>query len=100
MIHPFNDSVVYHASQDMQRSTLLPDPGVSFNGSSTIVKTDNISSNINILNIWGGSALGSGSEWSDNSYNPDFDDIEIRFGPGKTQKAYRFSVPELSLIHI
>ncbi len=94
MIHPFNDSVVYHASQDMQRSTLLPDPGVSFNGSSTIVKTDNISSNINILNIWGGSALGSGSEWSDNSYNPDFDDIEIRFGPGKTQKAYRFSVPE------
>ena len=28
--------------------------------------------------------------------NPDFDDFEIRFGPGKSQKAYRFTVPENS----
>ena len=49
---------------------------------------------MNLVNIWGGAALGSGTEWEDNSDNPDLIDIEVRFGPGKRQKAYRFSVPE------
>ena len=36
----------------------------------------------------------SNTEWEDNSENPQFVDVEIRFGPNKSQKAYRFSVPE------
>ena len=49
---------------------------------------------MNLVNIWGGAALGSGTEWQDNSDNPDLIDVEVRFGPGKRQNAYRFSVPE------
>ena len=30
MIHPFNDSIIYHASANMQRSKLLPKDGISF----------------------------------------------------------------------
>ena len=26
--------------------------------------------------------------------NPDLVDVEVRFGPGRSQKAYRFSVPD------
>ena len=41
---------------------------------------------MNLVNIWGGAALGSGTEWQDNSDNPDLIDVEVRFGPGKRQK--------------
>ena len=96
MVHPFNDSIVYHASQDMQRSKILPGEGARYSGSSTVVEIDNISRNIKIQNIWGGSAVGTGSDWFDHSYNPEFDNFEILFGTGISQKAYRFSVPENS----
>ena len=94
MIHPFNDSIIYHASANMQRSKLLPKDGVPSSTSSTIITTENISSKIKIQNIWGGSSVGVGTDWDDYSSNPDFENVEIRFGPEKTQKAYRFSVPE------
>ena len=50
---------------------------------------------MNLVNIWGGSAISPDeTEWNNNSDSPDLVDIEVRFGPGKRQKAYRFSVPE------
>ena len=93
-VNPFNDSIVYYAGRDASKATVLPDAGVNFSGSTTTVTLDNISSHMNLVNIWGGAALGSGTEWQDNSDNPDLIDVEVRFGPGKRQKAYRFSVPE------
>ena len=97
MIHPFNDSIVYHGSQMAQRSKLLPDDGVGANGSTTTVITENTGDHFMINNVWGGSRISPGNnstEWQENSFNPKFENIEIRFGPGKTQKAYRFTVPE------
>ena len=93
-VNPFNDSIVYYAGRDASKATILSDAGTTFSGSTTKVTLDNTTSHMNLVNIWGGSALGSGTEWEDNSDNPDLVDIEIRFGPGKRQKAYRFSVPE------
>ena len=93
-VNPFNDSIVYYAGRDASKATVLPDAGVNFSGSTTTVTLDNISSHMNLVNIWGGAALGSGTEWQDNSDNPDLIDVEVRFGPGKRQNAYRFSVPE------
>ena len=61
MIHPFNDSIIYHASANMQRSKLLPKDGVPSSTSSTIITTENISSKIKIQNIWGGSSVGVGT---------------------------------------
>ena len=93
-VNPFNDSIVYYAGRDASKATILSDAGTTFSGSTTKVTLDNTTSHMNLVNIWGGSALGSGTEWEDNSDNPDLVDIEVRFGPGKRQKAYRFSVPE------
>lgn len=93
-VNPFNDSIVYYAGRDATKATILPNTGVTFSGSTTTITLDNISSHMNLVNIWGGAALGSGTEWEDNSDEPDLIDVEVRFGPGKRQKAYRFSVPE------
>jgi hypothetical protein len=99
-VNPFNDSIVYYAGRDASKATILSDAGTTFSGSTTKVTLDNTTSHMNLVNIWGGSALGSGTEWEDNSDNPDLVDIEVRFGPGKRQKAYRFSVPEGSTSNV
>lgn len=94
-VNPFNDSIVYYAGRDATKATILPNPGVSFSGSTTTVTLENITSHMSLVNIWGGSAISPDeTEWQNNADNPDLIDIEIRFGPGKRQKAYRFSVPE------
>ena len=97
MIHPFNDSIIYHGSQMAQRSKILPGDGISSNGSTTTIITDNSSDHFKINNVFGGNRISPGdnsTEWTEYSEDPDFDDFEIRFGPGKSQKAYRFTVPE------
>ncbi len=96
MVHPYNDSIVYHGSQMAQRSKVLPNTGVSSNGSTTSIITQNTGDHFRINNVWGAENIspGTDTEWAENSFNPSFDDIEIRFGPGKSQKAYRFTVPE------
>ena len=93
-VNPYNDSVVYYAGRDASKGTVLPDPGVNFNGSTTTVTLNNTSQFLQLVNIWGGSAVGYNNEWDQHSSSPDLIDVEIRFGPGKSQKAYRFSVPE------
>ncbi len=93
-LNPFNDSIVYYGSQDAAKARVLPDAGTKFSGTTTKVTFSNSSQYFDLVNIWGGSALGSGTEWADNSENPQIVDVEIRFGTNKTQKAYRFSVPE------
>ena len=96
-VNPFNDSIVYYAGRDASKATILSDPGTTFSGSTTKVTLDNTTSHMNLVNIWGGSAISPDeTEWNNNSDNPDLIDIEVRFGPGKRQKAYRFSVPERS----
>ena len=93
-VHPFNDSIVYYGGIDFYKATLLPNAGISFNGSSTFVTEENTGSFLNLVNIWGGKSVGSGDEWANGADNPDLVDVEVRYGPGKSQKAYRFSVPE------
>ena len=93
-VNPFNDSIVYYAGRDASKATVLSDPGVNFSGSTTTVTLDNTSSFLQLVNIWGGNAVGYNNEWNLHADAPELVDVEIRFGPGKSQMAYRFSVPE------
>ena len=93
-VNPFNDSIVYYAGRDATKATVLSTDGISFPGSTMGVTLNNTSSHLSLNGIWGGAAIGSGTDWDDHSNNPDYIDIEFRFGPNKSQKAYRFSVPE------
>ena len=93
-VNPFNDSIVYYAGRDASKATILSDPGVNFSGSTTTVTLDNTSSFLQLVNIWGGNAVGYNNEWNLHADAPELVDVEIRFGPGKSQMAYRFSVPE------
>ena len=76
-VNPFNDSIVYYAGRDASKATILSDAGTTFSGSTTKVTLDNTTSHMNLVNIWGGSALGSGTEWEDNSDNPDLVDLSL-----------------------
>ena len=93
-VNPYNDSIVYYGGRDASKATILPNAGATFSGSTITVTLEDISTHMNLVNIWGGDALGTGNEWSSHSDNPDLVNVEIRFGPGKRQNAYRFSVPE------
>ena len=96
-VNPYNDSVVYYAGRDASKATILSDPGVKFDGSTTTVTLNNTSQFLQLVNIWGGSAVGFNEEWNLHADSPDLIDVELRFGPGISQKAYRFSVPEGSI---
>ena len=48
-VNPFNDSIVYYAGRDASKATILSDPGVNFNGSTTTVTLNNTSSFIDLL---------------------------------------------------
>ena len=93
-VNPYNDSIVYYAGRDASKATILPNAGATFSGSTITVTLEDLSTHMNLVNIWGGDALGNGNEWSTHSDNPDLVNVEIRFGPGKRQNAYRFSVPD------
>jgi len=94
LVNPLYDSIVYYGGIETYKATLLPGDGVSFNGASTVVSENNTGSFLNLVNIWGGKSLGTGDEWVNAADNPDLVDVEVKFGPGRSQKAYRFSVPD------
>lgn len=92
-VDPFDDKKVYvagvnifRASMRTESSTNLPD----FIG----LDEDNTSSFIQLINFNG--AYYGGRLAKGNAAAADFVSVEVRFGPGKTQKAHRFTVPPTS----
>ena len=73
-VNPYNDSVVYYAGRDASKATILSDPGVKFDGSTTTVTLNNTSQFLQLVNIWGGSAVGFNEEWNLHADSPDLID--------------------------
>lgn len=92
--HPYADSVVYVGGIDLWRIDVKPE---TINKSTvTGIDFENTSSFLTFVN-WGGpyagGGLGTGLDFhgiNNNLLDSDFATVEIRFGPGKSQKAHRF----------
>jgi len=99
--HPFDADIVYTGGVDMYKATIVAGTieklpqllGVQEIGTQVFMSF--INSGLSQL----GGGLGTGEEWyKDNAGFPtdreatDFRAVEIRFGPGKSQKAHRFIV--------
>jgi photosystem II stability/assembly factor-like uncharacterized protein len=84
---PFNENIVYFGGVDLFRSQIT-------SGSTTLniieLEESNTSTFLDLINFGGtdvGGAIDAGPQANNTS-------VEIRFGPGQTQKAHRFLVPQ------
>jgi photosystem II stability/assembly factor-like uncharacterized protein len=95
--HPFDENKIFVAGVELGQIEMLPgtsqsDPVVRR------VDTSGTASFIDFVNF-GGRYLGGGMSTGDledgtDILSSDWVSVEIRFGPGKQQKAHRFTVPE------
>ncbi len=90
-VHPYNENIVFYGGIDLWRAEIIFDSAkgissVKENGTEAFM--DYKQSDLPFLN--GG--LGTGEDYWDEktATNADFVSVEIRFGPGKSQKAHRF----------
>lgn len=93
--HPFDKNKVFAAGVELIAVEFQP--GIS-ESDPEVVDADTIgtSSFLDFVNyggsfLWGG--MSTGIEEGADVEEVDFSDVEIRFGPGQIQKAYRFTVP-------
>ncbi|MBN1597609.1 MAG: T9SS type A sorting domain-containing protein [Bacteroidales bacterium] len=94
--HPFNKNKVFIAgvtigSLEFQSSTSTGDPEVR---RVDTIGTAPFLSFINFGGTYLGGGMSTGVEEGADVEDNDYTSVEIRFGPGVTQKAYRFTVPE------
>ncbi|MBN1414178.1 MAG: hypothetical protein JW973_03675 [Bacteroidales bacterium] len=96
-VHPFNENLVYVGGVDLGQIEFLPGTSVS---DPVVKRVDTIgtASYMDFINF-GGRFLGGGMSTGDledgtDILSGDWVPVEIRFGPGKQQKAHRFTVPE------
>ncbi len=92
--HPYADSVVYVGGIDLWRIDVKQE--TTNKSTVTGIDFENTSSFLTFVN-WGGpyagGGLGTGLDFhgiNNNLLDSDFATVEIRFGPGKSQKAHRF----------
>jgi photosystem II stability/assembly factor-like uncharacterized protein len=96
-VHPFNENIIFVAGVDMGKIEVLPGTSLS----DPVVKrvdTAGTASFMDFINF-GGRYLGGGMSTGDledgtDILQSDWVSVEVRFGPGKRQKAHRFTVPE------
>lgn len=101
-VHPYRDDIVYVGGINLWKIELLPQSTPTIN-IPVAVDTFNTSSFMEFVNISGlflNGGFTTGEDWfSDYEAYPidlaetDYVSVEIRFGPGRTQKAHRFIVP-------
>jgi photosystem II stability/assembly factor-like uncharacterized protein len=96
-VHPFKENLVFIGGVDMGQIEFLPGTSVS-NPMVTRVDTVGTANFMDFVNF-GGRYLGGGFSTGDledgtDILSSDWVPVEIRFGPGKKQKAHRFTVPE------
>lgn len=96
-VHPYDEDVVFLGGVNLFKVD-FSDPGTSEVTDSSVYAVNllNTSSFLSFINF-GGPYLDGGMEAGfDNGYDDEFVSVEIRFGPGISQKAHRFTVPENS----
>ncbi|MCF6268516.1 MAG: T9SS type A sorting domain-containing protein [Melioribacteraceae bacterium] len=89
-VHPYNEDIVYMGGIDLWKSEIVID---SVLGITNITDT-----NLDTIFTYNPSGLperdggiGTGKDYfNENVLNSDYVDIEVRFGPGKSQKAHRY----------
>ncbi len=90
-VHPFNENVVFVGGVNLWRIEL----GTGIDTTDfqvTGIDLENTSSFLTFINF-GGALLGGGIDFGSAGAG-DYTSVEIRFGPGKSQKAHRFLIPE------
>ncbi len=91
--HPYNEDIVFVGGIDVWKIELQP--GTDTTSAITGVEQNNTQSFFGFIN-WGGPYAGGGLGTGDDFLGSagvepeDYVTVEIRFGPGKTQKAHRF----------
>ncbi len=95
--HPFNKDIAFVGGVNLWKVD-FSSPGTTEESDPTVTRVDliNTSSFLDFINF-GGGFLGGGMELGTNNNATDLDDgdfvsVEIRFGPGMSQKAHRFTV--------
>ncbi len=96
MVHPFNQNIVFVGGIQLFRIAVL-DNGETTTGIKRIVQ-DNTASFLSFVNftapyLGGGLDLGTNND-AIGVTESDFVSVEVRFGPGLSQKAHRFSAPD------
>ncbi|MDX9697299.1 MAG: T9SS type A sorting domain-containing protein [Bacteroidales bacterium] len=96
--HPYDEDVVFLGGVNLWKVD-FSDPGISGLSVPSVLRVDLIETQsfLSFVNFQG-SYLGGGMETGDknggtNLVSTDWVSVEVRFGPGITQKAHRFTVP-------
>ncbi|MDQ3394336.1 MAG: T9SS type A sorting domain-containing protein [Bacteroidota bacterium] len=102
-VHPSDHNIVYAGGIDLWKMKMKQGVG---QGANQVTSVDEINTKSFFAGSnWGApffyGALGKGTDWfeAENGYpidvsNSDYVSVSINFGPGKKQKAHRFTVPE------
>lgn len=93
--HPYNEDIVFVGGVNLW-SFSIGDSIYTDGGDVTAVDTINTSSFLEFINFTGNLFPGMNIGYNEEAYellDSDFVSIEIRFGPGISQKAHRFFVP-------
>jgi photosystem II stability/assembly factor-like uncharacterized protein len=96
-VHPFKENLIYVGGVDLGQIELLSGTSVS----DPVVRRVDTSGTASFMDFvnFGGRHLGGGMSTGDledgtDILSSDWVNVEIRFGPGRQQKAHRFTVPE------
>ena len=93
--HPYSDDTVFLAGVNMWKISLTNEL-VDGEGKVTDYRVENTESFLSFVNFAGNLYPGMNTGDNEEAINLQSDDwvsVEVRFGPGKTQKAHRFTVP-------
>ena len=99
-VHPFSSDIVYLGGIELWKATPPPPGSPESRSRRELIGLDreNTESFLDLVNFGGGNQLGGFVESGDADFSEtgvtrdDFVSVEIRFGPGKSQKAHRFTV--------
>lgn len=95
-VHPFDEDIVFVGGINLWRLTISP--GSSSRQTISSVEENKTASFLSFVNFGGaffGGALSIGTSFGASDLAAaDFVSVEIRFGPGRSQMAHRFSAPD------
>lgn len=94
--HPFNKNKIFAAGVEYLAIEFLAGTGQS---QPEVIRADTFGTApfLSFINFGGpflGGGMSTGTEEGANVQPSDYSSVELRFGPGRSQKAYRFTVPE------
>lgn len=94
--HPFDKNKIFVAGVEFLAIEFLPGTGQS---QPEVIRVDTLGTGpfLAFINFGGpflGGGMSTGTEEGANVQPGDYSSVELRFGPGRSQKAYRFTVPE------